>query len=255
SEQIEMNYLIISQTIYPAQFPRAFRATELAKELGNQGHQVTLFAVLGSFNYSEFEKDNANIKVKNIGKMHFAKVNSDNTDYCEENNFFVKAFRKIFGRLFDFPDIELSFKIPKIICQERNVDCLITIAVPYTIHFGTAFAKSFFPKYFPKTWIADCGDPYMGNEFRQPYFYFKYVEKWVFRKANYITIPIEAARRGYYQEFYHKIKVIPQGFSFQQIPLQRFKAKNSVPTFSYTGILYKDFRDPTLFLQYLTTIS
>jgi hypothetical protein len=166
-----------------------------------------------------------------------------------------RAFNKIFGRLFDFPDIELSFKIPRIIYKENDTDCLITIAIPYSIHWGAAFAKSLSTKHFPKTWIADCGDPYMGNEFRKPYFYFKFIEKWAFGKMNYITIPIEAAKEGYYKEFHHKIRIIPQGFNFKNVPIHHSQSQNLVPTFAYSGILYKDFRDPSLFLQYLTTIT
>ncbi|MGN6342762.1 MAG: hypothetical protein ACTHML_17440 [Ginsengibacter sp.] len=248
------SFIIIAQTIFPAQTPRSYRATELAKELARQGHKVILYAVLGKFDYSEFEKENPNVKVKNIGAMLFSKVNSDNDNILRDNSLIYRAFNKIFGKLFDFPDIELSFKIPKIIHKENDIDCLITIAIPYSIHWGAAFAKSISTKRFPKTWIADCGDPYMGNEFRKPYFYFKFIEKWAFGKMNYITIPIEAAKKGYYKEFHHKIRIIPQGFNFKNVP-HHTQSQNSVPTFAYSGILYKDFRDPSLFLQYLTTIT
>ena len=36
--------LIVTRAFYPTQSPRSFRATELAKELYRQGHDVTVMA-------------------------------------------------------------------------------------------------------------------------------------------------------------------------------------------------------------------
>ena len=52
-----MKILIISQHIFPIQTPRAIRTTELVKELTRQGHKVIVYAVLGKYNYSGFEKE------------------------------------------------------------------------------------------------------------------------------------------------------------------------------------------------------
>lgn len=244
-------FIIISQTIFPAQLPRSFRATELAKELAKQGHEVNLYANLGKYNYSKFELEN-NVKVRNIGKLWFSKTNSDDS---YKINFFDRALKKLFKKLFEFPDIELMFKIPSIVKKENSADCLVTIAIPFSLHWGAALAKAINPKKFPKIWIADCGDPYMGNKFRRPNFYFKYLEKWFCKKTDYITIPIEEAKEGYYKEFHDKIHVIPQGFNFDEVPIRYKQSQNLVPTFAYSGIFYKEFRDPSLFLQYLTTIK
>ena len=55
--------LIISQHIFPKQTPRAHRTTELAIEFSKQGYDVTVYAVLGSYNYNTFAKrHNINIK-------------------------------------------------------------------------------------------------------------------------------------------------------------------------------------------------
>lgn len=243
--------LIISRTIFPSQFPRSLRATELAKELARQGHDVTLYAVLGKFDYAEFEKT-FNLKVRDIGKMHFTNSTSDG---AKKNNFINKILSKLFNDLIEFPDIELCFKIPSIFKKERNADMLITIAIPYPLHWGAAWAKSRHVSYFPKSWIADCGDPYMGNEFHKPYFYFKYIEKWFCRNADYITVPIDGAKEAYYKEFQNKIRVIPQGFDFDEIKIDYISPNNAVPTFAYSGSFYKGIRDPQLFLEYLSTLN
>ena len=43
------------------------------------------------------------------------------------------------------------------------MDMLITIAYPHSIHSGAARAKKKYSAIFPKTWICDCGDPFMLN--------------------------------------------------------------------------------------------
>ncbi|MBQ1654853.1 MAG: hypothetical protein II060_13815, partial [Bacteroidales bacterium] len=60
-----MKILVITQHIFPIQTPRSIRSTELIKELARRGHDVTVYAVLGKYDYSSFEKETG-IKVKGI---------------------------------------------------------------------------------------------------------------------------------------------------------------------------------------------
>ena len=94
----------------------------------------------------------------------------------------------------------------------------------------------------------------MGNDcdsFR-PMPYFRFVEKWFCRKADYITVPFEGARVGYYDEFHDKIRVIPQGFRFDDADaLPRAYSRNPVPTFAYSGALMPGIRDPRPLLEHL----
>src|SRR5690348_10596283 len=103
--------------MFPAQYPRAFRATELAKEFGKEGHQVILYAVLGKYNYDTFKIDNPNLQIKDIGPMCFAKINSDDT---YKISILDRILKKILRKLIDFPEIEFVFKIPKILKNESN---------------------------------------------------------------------------------------------------------------------------------------
>lgn len=227
--------------------PRATRATELAKQFARLGHDVVLYGVLGSFDYESFEKDN-NIKVKNIRKLLFATLNSDGV---HSKNILKRALVKLFRKSLEFPSIELMFKIPRIIRGEQDIDLLITIANPHSIHWGAALYKSLSSKQFPKKWLADCGDPFMGNKFEKHYFYFKYLEKHFCRQVDQIIVPIEGAIKGYYSEFHDKISVIPQGFDFKSITLNKDYKKNVIPTFAYSGTFYQDIRDPRELLDYL----
>ncbi|MDR1882729.1 MAG: glycosyltransferase [Prevotella sp.] len=246
-----MKIIIISVTFYPSQSPRALRTTELAFEFAHRGHEVTVYAHLGDYDYREIEKKKG-VKVKNI-KTFFPMINSDGKKVGKFNN---SILNKIFSKLFQFinyPDIELMFRIPSIIKKEKKPDLLISIAVPHSIHWGCAWGKKKCEKIFPDKWIADCGDPFMGNPFHKRPFYFKYLEKWFCNNTDYVTVPIEGAKKAYFEEYRHKIKVIPQGFNFNHLKLYNGIIANEIPTFSYSGVFYKNIRDPRPFLDYLCT--
>lgn len=245
-----MKIVIIGYSIYPINAPRAHRSTELAKEFGKQGHDVTLYALTGKYDYSQFEKA-YNIKVKNLGKHWFSRFSSDNI-YKKPDYICTRVVRKLIGRYLEFPDIDLARLTYKTLKKEYNIDLLITVAIPFPIHWGAALFKSLYKnKMKNTTWIADCGDPFMGNPFHKHPFYFKYIERWFCRKTDYLSIPIEEAKDAYYPEFRHKLKVIPQGFNFDSIKIAETSVRNEVPTFIYAGVFYAGIRDPRPLLDYL----
>jgi|SRR5690554_366484 len=145
--------------------------------------------------------------------------------------------------------------VRKVLKKEDKTDMLITVAIPHTIHWGAAWAKTSLKEKFPKLWIADCGDPFMGNKFQNHLFYFKYFEKWFCKKADYISVPVEEAKEAYYKEFHEKIRIIPQGFEFKSINIEDKFIKNKKPTFLYAGAFYKGIRDPELLLNYLSKLD
>ena len=247
-----MKIVIISRCIYPQIAPRPFRATELAKYFAKEGHDVTLYAVLGHYDYTEFCK-NTGIKVKNLGPMRYATTWSD----IEPNktSILAKILTRLFHNLLEFPDVELVGKTINAIKAEKNVDLLITIAVPYPIHWGAARAKKLMGTAFPKVWVSDCGDPYMGNSIVRHPSYFQWVEDYWGEKTDYITIPIEEARMGYSKKVQAKIRVIPQGLNFEAFKIDENFKGNNIPHFAYAGVTNVDYRNPTKFLEYLTTID
>lgn len=247
-----MNLLVITQHIFPIQTPRSIRSTELIQELARRGHSITVYAVLGNYDYSDFEKQ-YNIQVKNI-PIHWEKhpYNSDGIN----NRTFID---KVLGRLlhkFEFPILEFYYRIPEIIQKEEKFDALISIADPHPIHWGCAKAKKDYPQKFPQTWIADCGDPFMkNNKTKEHLRYFEKFERLFCQECSYITVPIPQAIEAYYPEFKEKFHVIPQGFNFDLQNLQRKELHNPIPTFAFAGMFYSDIRNPKLFLDYLCSIE
>ena len=163
-----------------------------------------------------------------------------------KRSFIIKAIEHTVGNLIDFPNCELKPMVKKVLNKESEIDLLITIAIPHAIHFGASKAKL----NNVKVWVGDCGDPFMGNPFKKRPFYMSRWEKRWCRRCNYITIPIEAGKEAYYPEFHNKIRIIPQGFNFEDTVIEEYK-KNEAVTFAYAGYIYPGSRDLINMLDYL----
>lgn len=244
--------VIIAHSTYPDTSPRSMRTDELAQELARKGHNVTLYILTGGYDYSSYEKM-YNIKVNSLGETFFFKFSYEK---IKAQNLFIKVVHKVLNKLVEFPYIELSLKTYKAIKKENSADLLITIGRPYPIHWGAALFKTINKKRMKKTiWVADCGDPYMRNPFSKKIFYFKYIEKWFCKKADFISIPTREATQGYYSKFHEKIKIIPQGFNFNDVEISENSKPNRVVTFIYAGNFYSGIRDPRPLLDYLASLD
>jgi hypothetical protein len=244
-----MKILIISSSFYPlVNAPRAFRTAELAKEFSRQGHKVDVILPANSYDFS--------IMIQIYPLLRFFPVSLEwkNIELSKKSKcslFIERLLNSILGILIEYPAIEWYIKMPQILKNRANYDLLISIAFPHPIHWGVArvLKKN---QHITKRWIADCGDPYMlCKTVKYPkLFYFKYFEKSFCKKADYITIPIESGKEGYYPEFRNKIKIIPQGFNFDEIELLPYIQQEKI-RFCYAGGFIKDFREPYQLLEIL----
>lgn len=247
-----MRILIISQHVFPIKTPRAHRTTELIKEFSKRNYEITVYSVLGSFDYSDFEIK-YNVTIKNLPAIfEYYPYSSDG----KGKRFLIdKILSKVLGKIFEFPYIEFLFSIPKIFLKEPKFDVIISIAEPHQIHWGCSRAKKLYPDKFPEMWIADTGDPFFDNGNSKAHFkYFEKFEKEFCSLSNYITIPVQEAVNGYFNEFRHKLKIIPQGFNFEY-PVKAEQPKNEILTFAYAGMFYKDIRNPKMFFNFLITLN
>ncbi|MEI7707625.1 MAG: glycosyltransferase [Chlorobium sp.] len=244
--------LILSASFFPDNSPRSFRTTELAKELSRQGHEVVVYISKGMYDYKQFEVTHK-LTIKDYGHLYFKQINIT-------GNSVYRLLKKILNRtllqFFEYPDIEYAFKVNSILRKESVYDMLISIAVPHSIHWGVSFlAKNI--KKRTAIWIADCGDPFMfcdTSHFKKmPYF--SVLEKRFCKYADYITVPTEASKNGYFRQFQNKIRVIPQGFNFEDISIYSGEIKNTIPTFAYAGSFIPKKRDPKEFFDYLYSLK
>jgi hypothetical protein len=246
------NILIVSNGFYPELSPRSFRATELAKEFARQGHKVVVISKFRNYDYGGF-LDKYNLTFKIWGKQKLPRVPLFKQ---KPFSYLGRALTRILSTLFEYPGIEDMFMVKNILKKEDKYDLLISFATPYPVHWGVAWSRSGKHR-IAGIWIADCGDPYMGDildSFRHP-FYFKFLEKWFCSKADFITIPVLGALKGYYQEFHSKIRIIPQGFNFDFKEKISQQSSNDVPTFAYAGGFIPGVRDPQSLMKYLISLN
>lgn len=244
--------LLVSNGFYPEISPRSYRATELAKEFIRQGHCVKVITKYREHDYSGFLQKYS-IELEMWGKSRFPKLSASDKKMFSWITGSLSRFLSLF---FEYPGIEDMFRVRQILKSEDKYDLMISFAVPYPVHWGVSWARTS-KRRIAATWIADCGDPYMGDivdTFRKP-FYFSYLEKAFCRKADFITIPIVGAREGYYREFHDKIKIIPQGFDFEINNKTEKTSRNKVPTFAYSGGFIAGVRDPDQLMRYLTSVE
>lgn len=243
--------LIVSKSFHPENSPRSFRTTELVKELCRQGHDVTLYTLQNNEYQLPLVKQYG-FTLKDIGKMRFPGFNPGKGD-GKISFLFKRVLKRLLLMLFEYPDVELMFRVKKALKNESGYDMLISVAVPHPVHWGVAWARS---KKHPiaTTWVGDCGDAYMGvikHDSFGKLFYFKYLEKWFCRKVDVITIPHIQMQVNYYPEFRHKIVEISQGFKFEEVQAQQTAPNNAIPTFAFAGVFIRTTRNPGPLLDYI----
>lgn len=224
--------LIVCLSFYPELTPRSFRATELAKELAVQGHLVTVLLPYDEHrDVSLFEK--LGIQFKYFGPLIWKVIKPWGNSFIGDLN---RKFGRVLNLLLDYPNIEILWRLKPALKKENNYDLLISIAVPHEINWAIAQIRKN-GKEIAKTWVADCGDPFMGNilEAIRPPFYFGYFEKLFCKRADFISVPTQTSLNAYYPEYKNKFRIIPQGFNFEEINLSTNHALNQVPTFAYAG--------------------
>src|SRR5690554_1552498 len=104
-----LKIVLVSKNCYPKLGPRAHRTTELAIELARRGHQVTVYALLGNFDYTECS-NKTGITFKNLGESKLGVT--DNTGYYNKA-FWAKGLRKLLKNWLEVPNIELIGLVKK----------------------------------------------------------------------------------------------------------------------------------------------
>ena len=248
-----MRIVIVSGTMFPYISARSFRTTELAKGFAKLGHDVTLYTILGNYDYSQFEAQYPSLHIKSLGKSHFGNPDSDGRN---KRSVIQRALTRLLYNVIDYPRCEYFYKTMKALRSEEKFDYLITIAHPYGTHWGAAFYKKKHLNNLKfKYWASDCGDPFMGDpDVKRWKILLQPLEKFWGGMTDRIVIPVNNGKDAYYEEVQEKISVIPQSVDFSSFELAEYK-KNEVPTFFYSGAVYPKMRDPRAFLEYLSSVE
>lgn len=245
-----MKILIVSAYFCPQITPRAFRTTELVKELCRRGEEVVLYIPFSKYSYAAF-LSKYHLKIRYFGNKSLEIKQPKGSDVFSRG---LRFLLRLFIHYTEYPFIKCYRDIPRTLGKiSDNFDALISIAAPHAVHWGCSIALKRNPK-LANLWIADCGDPFMGDSVHKHPFYFKYLERKFCEMVDFITVPIGEAKAAYYKEFQNKIKIIPQGFDFTPfLGIEKNYKKNMIPTFAYAGTLYRGYRDLDSLVDYLVT--
>lgn len=247
-----MKIVVISSFFYPRVHPRAFRATELAKEFARQGHCVNVITMntVDNFDYNAFEQD-YNIKI-----VHLTIFKNDGTAIAASKNDSPSVWKTFFrymvyyllcGKMFKY-----TYQIYHALLQQKcieDADMVIALSTPFYIHHG-------FSKYIKKKGkrfvaVADSGDPFFYSKQGKLAIWFKYIEKNVYKQMNYLTIPTANAKSLYTPLIpENKIRIIPQGFDMSHLNLYQGEFSNKI-RIAYAGVFYWDIRNPEFLFRYL----
>ena len=255
-----MRIAILTAVFHPELHPRAFRAYELAKEYAKQGHKVEVFLLtrIQGFDYEQLSKE-LDIKIT-LFPLYTRELGAQNA--FQQTNTLLRwihwGYRWLLeyflaGNLFAY-----STRIAKHLKQAmQGKDMVIALSTPFMNLYGLAKYVHQLPNNTEKktTYIADSGDPFYYSQQTKRALYFKWIEKWVYRHFDYLSIPTRDAIPAYSALIpKEKIKIIPQAFNMRDVHLAPALASN-IPTFAYAGVFYQDIRNPEFLFKHLRTLT
>lgn len=247
-----MKIAIVTAFYEPINNPRSFRATELAKGFARKGHEVHVF---NPINYKEYSYEKLpNLKLKQLNVFSSSQRDLGRKKPRKAGQRILSFLKKKMYYFTTNSHIFFFLKLKKQLCFEEHYDLLISIALPFHVHW--AVYSKIKNKSVADCYIADYGDPFSKyNKTSNVAPYFRKIERTVLKHFDYITCPVEKAISSYlWLKPKENIFVIPQGFDFSNVQIFDYK-KNSVPTFAYAGLFYAEIRNPKILFDYLVDLD
>ena len=255
-----MKIAILTAVFHPELHPRAFRAYELAKEYAIQGHDVEVFLLtrIKGFDYEQLSQE-LHIKIT-ILPLYTRELGAENV--FQQTHPLLRwihwGYRWLLEYLLAGNLFAYSTRIAEHLRQEmQQKDMVIALSTPFMNLLGLAKYVHQLPYNTKKktVYIADSGDPFYYSQQTKRALYFKWVEKWVYRHFDYLSIPTSDAIPAYAPLIpREKIQIIPQAFNMRDVHLSPAPT-GDIPTLAYAGVFYQDIRNPEFLLQHLCTLT
>lgn len=253
-----MKIAILTAVFHPELHPRAFRAYELAKEYAIQGHDVEVFLLtrIKGFDYEQLSQE-LHIKIT-ILPLYTRELGAENI--FQQTNPLLRwihwGYRWLLEYLLAGNLFAYSTRIAECLKHKmQQKDMVIALSTPFMNLLGLAKYVHAHKAQSKTIYIADSGDPFYYSQQTKRALYFKWVEKWVYRHFDYLSIPTSDAIPAYAPLIpKEKIQIIPQAFNMRDVHLSPAPTSD-IPTFAYAGVFYQDIRNPEFLFKHLCTLT
>ncbi len=249
-----MKVAIVTAYYEPIPAPRAFRATELAKEFVRRGHEVTVYNTTSVIQHGKnISCGTEGVRLVNLDIVRMHMTASVGKSKPKEA-WYKPVVKKLLFYFTTNSGLKILLGLKRRLVFAEQYDLLISIGLPFAVHWGvSAKIKG---RNIARCYVADYGDPFSRfNQSIRVAKYFQWIEKKVVRKFDYITIPTSRAISSYlWLKDRADIRVIPQGFNYAEVRLAEYR-RNPVPTFGYAGLFYSDIRNPANFFEFLCSLD
>lgn len=242
--------LIVSNACYPELSPRAFRTTELVRELVRRGHRVTLLLPnRETYRRNPLTGDGLQI-VYSSSRLEPEK----GTPTARRNRKIRSLLPKFAQRaVLYFYCHELRAKYDPGLCERLSelsgpFDAVLSISYPAAVHLAVSRAMRRNAALRSAVTIAEFSDPPFRGDVARTVFpaYFLYLKRWA-RQFDYFTIPVEKALPCYTPYIDRdRVRIIPQGFDLSTVRRLPY-TPHAKPVFAYAGRFYERIRDPKFF--------
>ena len=254
-----MKILLLSRWFFPAKSPRAFRTTELLRELTKRGYEVDFFCPEEAVFDCDFATDKLHvyrIPMSQLLKQKTMPLNARKNQTWQ--TVCVNIVRRVSYYFLGGGPRDVIYAVRLYRELEKRVsiqtyDLLFAISYPFCLLVASALYSLHNKQIRCK--IADCGDPLYYNPgiIKAPYL--KYIEKIILQKFDWITIPMREAMVGYrHCDLGERLRIVPQGFKLMNMEDDIY-CPNMIPHFCYAGVFYEKIRDPSFFFDFLCKLQ
>lgn len=245
-----MKIHIIGGFFYPQLGPRSNRITELTKEFIRLGHtvNVTVITETERFDHEAYAKKIGINRWQNLKLYHKPAVGEKVVEGHSKSLPIIPILHKWADYLMGGNEFIHARVISKSLDIDEDTDMVISISFPFQCILGTSIYLRKHHVNNHCVLIAESSDPHSGNHLAS---WFKYVDRWAYKPYHYLVVPTEVAIPAYTELLpQERIRVIPQGFNFDEVNL--YKGERAKPVkFAYSGSFFKDIRNPEFLFAFL----
>lgn len=266
--------LVISHSYYPLNEARAYRWTEISGEWVRQGHEVDVVCGKTSDSKELEEVEGVTVYRAYNPMAKLRPTNHHKATHSEKSSekkviTGIKTCIKKVWKFFRWPDSEClwvfsAVKKVRALLREKKYDAVVSVSLPFSSHIVWKLAKIGI-SYSP-VWICDIGDPFSImkdtplNNYRIYRRLNHIAEKNIVNSASAVTVTNPKITEEYLNIFQldkSSVICIPPMLSINFDHLEGGKENNGMDTVKlrYFGALYKNIRDPSYLLEFLSKLK